>query len=83
MRDRSRLHYTKIEEFKEYAKTKGYEVLETKGEYEVLRLKKNSTLILGYKRDNTDHVTTTGLGTHLVLKWIREKRITNDQDRSN
>lgn len=58
MSDRSLLHVSKLDDFKVFLKIKGYQILETKGLYEVLRAKRESEqpLIL-YKREKTDHVT--------------------------
>lgn len=58
MKDRSLLHVNKLEQFKTFLVGKGYQILETKGLFEVLRAKNESAqpLIL-YKRDRSDHVT--------------------------
>lgn len=74
MRDRSLLHYTKLNEFLTWASTKNYEILETKGEHEVFRLKKGKDLISGYKQSRTDHITVYDKGLVLVKTFLRSTK---------
>lgn len=69
--DRSLLHYTKLNEFLTWVLTEEYEILTVKGKYEVFRLKKSNELIIGYKRNKTDHITVYGQGLTLVRKFLR------------
>ncbi len=72
---RSRLHHTKIEEFAVWAIAQGFQRLPTKGDYEVLRLKKDGRdPVIMYKRLSTDHVSTFGYGSVLVNRWLAEKK---------
>ena len=57
MRRRDLLHHTKVDEFIKFAESKGYASEDTKGEYEVFRLRINNRLYIGHKRDRTDHIT--------------------------
>ncbi len=77
-RRRNSLHHTKVQEFLEWAKAKGYQVKPVNGCYEVLRLlnPKKGEILIAHKRDRTDHVTTTGRLTQLVGVWLNEKRET-------
>lgn len=79
-RRRDNLHHTKVGEFLQWAvEQKGYIQQETKGTYEVFRLSnpKKGEILIGHKRDKTDHVTTTGRLTHLVGQWIQSKKVIN------
>lgn len=72
MRDRAMLHKSKIETFLRWAEGHGYSVEQTQGIYEALRLRAPSgEVLIGHKRDRTDHVTTTGALTGLVKRWLR------------
>lgn len=74
MRDRSLLHYSKLGIFLTWVKSEGYEIHEIKGEYEVFRIKQNKDLIIGYKRDKTDHITVYGKGLTLIKKFLRSSK---------
>lgn len=75
-RRRDSLHHTKVQEFLEWVKAKGYQVQPVKGCYEVFRLSnpKKGEILIAHKRDRTDHVTTTGRLTQLVGVWLNEKK---------
>lgn len=75
-RRRDNLHHTKVPEFLQWAEAKGYSQLPIKGSYEVFRLSnpKKGEILIGHKRDKTDHITTTGRLTQLVDSWHRERR---------
>ena len=85
-RSRALLHINKLEDFKSWCEKIGYEVLQTKGEYEVPRLKKDKVLIIGYKRDKTNHVTLTDAGISLFKRfknvWWLFRRYT-DKEKTN
>jgi len=70
MSNRSLLHISKLDRFKAFLVSKGYQILETKGLYEVLRAKHESEqpLIL-YKRDRTDHVTLPSTSKKLFFEF--------------
>ena len=80
--DRSRLHLTKIDEFAGWAVDNGFNREDTKGTYEVLRLRgpKGGPPLIWYRRDSGQHATTQfgQKGQHnpsqLVGKWLRWKR---------
>ena len=77
-RTRNLLHYNKLSLFRLWAtEAAGYVVRKPTGHpYEVLRLASGIGRpdILFYKRDRTDHVTTTGEGTKLVERWLKERK---------
>jgi len=76
MRDRSRLHKTKLNDFLVWVSVnRDYEVLETKGYYEAFRLKsKQGAFVIGHQRGGTDHITVHGTGLFLISEWLKEKR---------
>ena len=73
---RNRLHQNKVEEFKEWLMEKGWEVVPTKGDYEVFRAVKygETTLIVHFKADAQQHLTLHGESEKWFSKWMREKR---------
>lgn len=76
-RRRDVLHHTKVEEFVAWALKRGYSRQPTKGCFEIFRLHNptKGEILIGHKRTNTDHVTTTGRLTQLVGIWLKERRI--------
>lgn len=76
MRRRDTLHRTKVDEFVTWAKAEGYTVEQSKGIYEVFRLRneRKGELLIAHRRDGTDHVTTTGRLTSLVGRWLTMRR---------
>ena len=75
MRTRDLLHKSKLQDFIQYAESKGYKEEPTKGEYEVLRLRGSKGMAIFHERlDRGDHFTTHGLATELVEQYIRDKK---------
>jgi predicted transcriptional regulator len=73
-RDRSRLHKNKLNDFISWCIfIKGYINMDTKGKYEAFRILRSGELIIGHKRDNTDHITVTDKGLKLVNEWLNNK----------
>ncbi len=72
---RNLLHQNRINEFKDFLKTKGWNIENIKGEYEVLRATKHDQKpIILYQRLGTDHATIGWNMPHalkLVNKFIR------------
>lgn len=73
MRNRNLLHHTKVNDFLEFVKSKGYEIHETKGYYEAFRIKKNGKFVIGHKRYRSDHVTIHGQCLFLIYEFIKDK----------
>ena len=74
MTDRSKLHHTKLNNFLEWVKTKGYVVLDTKGDYEVFRIQDSfGNKVIGHKRNKSDHITIHGNGIFLISEWLKER----------
>lgn len=64
MADRATLALHKLDAFAEWAKSKGYEREETKGHYEVLRLRKpGAAPLLYFRRDQGGGVHATAQGS--------------------
>lgn len=57
MADRASLHLTKLDEFAEFAATRGYVREPTKGAYEVLRLRRGNEPPLLYYQRHGDHAS--------------------------
>lgn len=74
MSDRTRnlLHKNKLEVFKGWCEGMGFELPETKGDYEVLRVKTPDGLAIIHERLGArgDHYTTHGYATELVKGFI-------------
>jgi hypothetical protein len=71
-RSRSLLAMSKLEEFAEWAIADGFVREETKGEYEVLRLRwPKMQPFIYFKRTGAQHATSQAEGTQLVSRWLR------------
>lgn len=74
---RNILHQNKFNDFKEFLKTKDWNIENTKGDYEVIRATKDGQKpIILYKRIGTDHATIGWNMPHalkLVNKFVRAK----------
>lgn len=80
MRSRQLLAVHAMERFAAWAESVGYKRLETKGTYEVLRLRQDGGKpIIFYRKLSTNagkepvHLTSFDEGTRLVLRWIKER----------
>ncbi len=75
MAERCLLHQSKLDLFKRWLSSKGYEILPTKGIYEVLRAKKDKeTVIVFRKAQVKEHLTVHQKDYRLVRQFIRETR---------
>lgn len=81
-RSRALLHRDKVESFADWAVSNGYRREDVRGDYEVLRLRKDSGSnrklrngfpLIYYLRDQGDHVTCFGEGLWLVETWINDR----------
>lgn len=68
------LHENKLNDFLSFAKTIGYEVLETKGFYERFRIKKGKEILIGYQKDKTNHITITDKSIKLFYKYKEDNK---------
>lgn len=75
MANRYLLALSKLDEFAAWAKTKGYQREPTKGQHEVLRLRKRGKPPqIYFRRDGgRQHATCQQAGVGLVRRWIRER----------
>lgn len=72
-KSRCLLHKNKLELFANWLKDNGYNVVETKGIYEVLRATKDKETVIIFTRDNAkEHYTVQGKDYALVKQFIRE-----------
>lgn len=74
-RTRDTLHISKLDEFAEWLRSRGWVKEKTKGAFEVLRMRfdKSNILIIHKKMEAKEHCTTFGIGTQLVHKWLRDE----------
>lgn len=82
-RSRSMLAMSKLEEFAAWAIADGFAREDTKGTYEVLRLRwaekidgRRMQPYIFFKRDRSDHVTSQAEGSQLISRWLRERNKT-------
>jgi len=70
--DRATLHLKRIDAFAEWAGMNGYRREDTRGAYEVLKLrKKGSKPLIYYTRAGAkEHTTATDAGARLVWRWL-------------
>lgn len=69
------LHKSKLEKLREWLENNGYEILPTKGQYEVLRAKKDKNTVIIFTRENAkEHYTVQGKDTKLIRAFIRENK---------
>jgi len=80
MGNRSILHRTKLNDFKEWLKSRGIAIHPCKGQYEVLRWegKQGQPMPMVFDRHDGDHYTVNVAAEPLVRKWLTEKW--NDPD---
>lgn len=75
MAERCLLHKNKLELFKWWLSSKGYEIQATKGFYEVLRAKKKKNIVIVFQRYNADeHLSVQQKDYRLVREFIRETK---------
>jgi len=82
-RSRNMLHESKIEEFAAWAVADGFVREDTKGTYEVLRLRWGQKIdgrkiqpYIFFQRDRSCHATSQAEGSQLVARWLRSKTTT-------
>lgn len=75
MTRRNLLHVSKLNQFKEYVVSIGYELQETKGIYEVLRATSKTDCIIIYKKqESKEHLSVMQKDVLLVLKFLNKSR---------
>ena len=74
MANRHTLHINKIPLFKNFLEREGFEILPTKGCYEVLRAKNEKGIIVFFIKDNAkEHCTVMDKDMWIVRKFLRGK----------
>ncbi len=77
-RTRSLLHRNKLEDFTQWLTSNEYKLLETRGDYEVLRWREgDGRMAFVYDRHQGDHFTVGKDANRTVLRWIRERNNEN------
>ena len=73
MAERCLLHQNKLELFKWWLSSRGYEIQAVKGDCEVLRAKKDKETIIIFKKDRAkEHLTVQQKDYRLIRRFIRE-----------
>lgn len=73
MAERCLLHKNKLEPFKVWITSSGYELQETKGLYEVLRATKGKETVIIYRKTQAkEHLTVQQKDYKLIRQFIRE-----------
>lgn len=74
MAERCLLHKNKLDLFRWYLESLGYEIQPTKSHYEVLRAKKGKdTVIIFTRLDATEHLTVQDKDYELVRKFLKQQ----------
>ena len=75
MAERCLLHLSKVHDFGTWLERRGFVLVETRGEYEVLRAKKLGRTVIVYKRaDAKQHASVMERDYHLVRTFINETK---------
>ena len=75
MADRSRLHISKLEDFKEWLVKDGWTIEEPKGTWEVLRARKadrQNPLIVYSKKDAKEHLSVMDRDSGIIGAFLRD-----------
>ncbi|GIO84557.1 hypothetical protein J25TS5_14890 [Paenibacillus faecis] len=68
---RNTLHKSKIVSFRNWLEAEGWEMEQTKGDYEVLRARKNKRLLLIYDRNGGDHLSYADTYEGVVRAFLK------------
>lgn len=75
MAERCLLHKNKLDLFKWWLSSKGYEIQQPKGTYEVLRAKKDKNTIIIFQKDKAkEHLTVQQKDYSLIRQFIKESK---------
>lgn len=82
MVERCLLHKNKLDLFKWWLSSRGYEIQPPKGIYEVLRAKKDKNTVVIFKKDNAkEHLSVQQKDCWLIRQFIREIKRSDTNDR--
>lgn len=73
MAERCLLHRNKLDLFRWYLESLGYEIQPTKSESEVLRAKNDKDLIVVFTRQNAEHLTIQDKDYEFVRKFLKQQ----------
>ena len=75
MANRCLLSMNRVYDFRKWLEKNGYEIVETKGIFEILRAVKGNEKVIIYKRLNSkEHCTVPDANVRIVKKFINETR---------
>lgn len=75
MAERCLLHQNKLDLFKWWLSSRGYEIQQTKGIYEVLRAKKNKETVIVFRKANAkEHLSVQDKDYRLIRQFLSETR---------
>lgn len=77
MADRRRLHISKLDDFKKWLTTDGWNIEEPKGTYEVLRARKagrKNPLIVFQKTDAREHLSVMDRDSGIIGAYLKDCR---------
>ena len=78
MPNRSTLHKSKLEDFKEWLTANGWTIEPNKGHFEVLRARKDKRIVIIYDRiEAPQHYTVRDIDASVVMAFLREKNRRN------
>lgn len=84
MAERCLLHQNKIDLFKWWLSSRGYEIQATKGIYEVLRAKKDKDIVIIFKKDGAkEHLSVQQKDHKLIRQFIQETRTPKERGVDN
>ena len=71
--ERCLLHQNKLDLFRWWLSSIGYEIQPTKGNSEVLRAKKENDLIVVFSRQNAEHLTIQDKDYEFVRRFLKQQ----------
>lgn len=81
MAERCLLHKNKLDLLKWWLSSRGYEIQNTKGIYEVLRASKGKDTVIIFAKDGTkEHLTVQQKDHKLIRQFIRETRTLKESE---
>jgi len=77
MANRNTLHINKLDDFKKWLLSDGWEILDTKGDYEIIRAIKDKRLLSGYKKlEAKEHISLLDRDMDIVRAYLKARKET-------
>lgn len=73
MAERCLLHQNKLDLFRWYLESLGYEIQPAKNYYEVLRAKKDKDTVIIFTRSNAEHLTVQDKDYEFVRRFLKQQ----------